>query len=165
MRPQAFAWSLVVAALVAIDIAAMAPAVAQSQQQLQWCNGKDGATPDQQIDSCTAVIAAGKYSGHNLAIAFNNRGSGYDKKNDYDRAIADYDQSIRLDPNYATALRNRGKVRYKKDDYDGSIADLDKAIRIEPKNADAYIDRANAYSDKGDHDRAISNYNEAIRLS
>ena len=150
-------FSVAAAVVTAIGIGGAVSAAAQTQQQLESCNGKDGTAPDQQVSGCTALIKSGKYSGHNLAIAFNNRGSAYDKKNDYDRAIADYNEAIRLDPSYATALRNRGKVRYKKDDYDGSIADLDKAIRLEPRNSDAYSDRANAYSDKGDHDRAISN--------
>ena len=41
------------------------------------------------------------------AAAFNNRGSAYDDKRDYDRAIADYGAAIALNPSYAEAFYNR----------------------------------------------------------
>ena len=84
------------------------PAVAQTQQQLDWCDHKNGATADLLIEGCTAVIAAGKYSGKGLAFAFNNRGIAYQNKGQYDRAIQDYGQAIKLDPNFAQAFVNRG---------------------------------------------------------
>ena len=42
------------------------------------------------------------------AIAFHNRGLAYRAKGDLVRAIADYDEAIRLDPKYALAFNNRG---------------------------------------------------------
>jgi tetratricopeptide (TPR) repeat protein len=43
----------------------------------------------------------------NLALAFNDRGNAYANKGQYDRAIQDYDQAIKLDPNLALAINNR----------------------------------------------------------
>jgi tetratricopeptide (TPR) repeat protein len=42
-----------------------------------------------------------------LATAFFNRGAAYDAKGDYQRAIADYDQALRIDPNMKKAAENR----------------------------------------------------------
>ncbi len=50
------------------------------------------------------MIQSGREGQKNLAIAFNNRGNAYSDKKDYDRAIADYDAAIRLDPNFALAF-------------------------------------------------------------
>ena len=57
----------------------------------------------------------------------------YGDKGDYDRAIADYDEAIRLDPRYAVAYYNRGVAYCDKGDYDRAIADYNEAIRLDPK--------------------------------
>ena len=56
-------------------------------------------------------------------------------KKDYDRAIADYDQAIRLNPNYAAAYNSRGLAYDDKRDYDRAIADFNKAIKLNPNDA------------------------------
>ena len=49
-------------ALVAITAFVAPAAKAQTQQQLDWCSGKNNATPDQQIGGCTALIQSGKFT-------------------------------------------------------------------------------------------------------
>jgi Flp pilus assembly protein TadD len=97
-------------------------------------------------------------------------GNAYSKKEDYDRAIADYTEALQLDPNYALAITNlaiayanRGIAYYNKKDYDRAIADYTQAIRIEP-SANRYYNRGIAYSGKKDYDRAIADYTQAIRI-
>ena len=46
----------------------------------------------------------------NTAVAFNNRGVAYRGKAQYDRAIADFDEAIRLDPKFVFAFTGRGDV-------------------------------------------------------
>jgi tetratricopeptide (TPR) repeat protein len=140
------------------------PASAQTPQELNWCNGKDGATPDRQIGGCTALIESGKLTGKNLAFAFNNRGNAYLNKKDYDRAIANYSDAIRLDPSYAVAFRNRGLTyRYKKD-HDRAIADYSDAVRLDPKYAGAYNDRCFYRAIIGQLQQALADCNESLRI-
>jgi len=148
----------------AIAIGPVVPAFALTQQDVDRCSGKGGVTPDQQISACTAVIQSGVYSGVDLAVAFNNRGTVYQDKRDDDHSIADYDQAIRLNPKYALAFYNRAWSYYRKKSYARAIADYDKVIALDPKDAGAYLNRGNVYSAKGDLDRAISDYGEAIRI-
>ncbi|MFZ1109035.1 MAG: tetratricopeptide repeat protein [Rhodomicrobium sp.] len=83
---------------------------------------------------------------------------------DYDRAISDYNQAIRLKPDYADAYNNRGNAYRAKGDNDRAIADYDQAIRLKPDYASAYNNRGASYNEKGDNDRAIADYDQAIRL-
>src|SRR5204862_543460 len=75
---------------------------------------------------------------------------------DYDRAIADFSEAIRLIPKNATAFNGRGKAYANKRDYDRAIADYSEAIRLDPKYVFAFNNRGNAYRNKGDTDRAIA---------
>ena len=116
------------------------------------------------LEVCSRVIASGMYSGELLAPFHFNRGDAYYDKGDYDRAIADYNEAIQLDPKLAFAWNHRGNAYYVKGDYDRAIADYNEAIRVDPKRAAAWSNRGNAYYVKGDYDRAIADYNEAIQL-
>ncbi|MCP3676232.1 MAG: tetratricopeptide repeat protein, partial [Deltaproteobacteria bacterium] len=99
------------------------------------------------------------------AKAYDNRGLSYSKKGLYDRAIADSNKAIEIDPNLANAYNNRGYAYYKKGHYDHAISDSSKAIEIDPNLAEAYQDRGIVYSEKyGDKKRACSDWNKACEL-
>jgi class 3 adenylate cyclase/Tfp pilus assembly protein PilF len=101
-----------------------------------------------------------------------NSGTGYLQKGDYDRAIADYNESIRLNPNNYLVYANRGSAYLRKGRAGGcdpcndqAIADYNEAIRLNPNNSTAFSSRALAYLRKGNYDHAIADSNEAIRLN
>jgi tetratricopeptide (TPR) repeat protein len=143
---------------VLIQPVSVSPAFAQTTELCVKGSG------DAQIAACTKAIASGQWKGRNLAWAFGNRGYGHWGKGDLDRAIADYNEAIRLDPKFAHAYNNRGNAYRDKGDLDRAIADFNETIRLDPKYVFAYNGRGNAYSEKGDLDRPIADYNEAIRL-
>src|SRR5258707_2007832 len=90
----------------AILLAAVAgqAAVAQTAQQLDWCNAKNNPSADLRIGGCTAIIQSGKYTGVNLAKAFVLRGKAYSAKDEVDKALADFSQAIKLDQNNSDAF-------------------------------------------------------------
>ncbi len=120
---------------------------------------------DQRIRGCTSLINQGKLSRKVLAPAYINRGITYRKKGQYDRAIADYDKAIKLNPKLAMAYNNRGTVYGNKGQYDRAIADFDKAIKLNPNYAAAYVNRGEAYRRKGQFTQAIADYDTAIKLN
>ena len=93
-----------------------------------------------------------------------SQGNADSKAGEYDRAIAAYNEAIRLDPKSAFAYVSRGDAYADKGDNDRAIADFNEAIRLDPKSALAFRSRGVAYADKGDNDRAIADFNKAIRL-
>jgi tetratricopeptide (TPR) repeat protein len=47
-----------------------------------------------------------------LHLPYNNRGNAKRKLGKYQEAIADYNQAIKLKPDYADAYNNRGSAKY-----------------------------------------------------
>ena len=81
-----------------------------------------------------------------------------------DKAIADLDKAIELNPKDAFAYTNRGRAWNNKGNHDKAIADYNEAIKLDLKHAAAYSGRGIAWNDKGNNDKAIADYNEVIRL-
>jgi tetratricopeptide (TPR) repeat protein len=145
-------WSALFAAMIFLSYSAAADPCDSSQD------------PAAAIMDCTQSINSGKWKARHLAAFYSNRAAAYHDQGDNDRAIADLNEAIRLDPKLAMAFNNRGAAYNEQGDNDRAIADYNEAIRIDPKFAMAFSNRGNAYSDKGDNDRAIADYNETIRI-
>ncbi|HEY6285729.1 MAG TPA: tetratricopeptide repeat protein, partial [Ktedonobacteraceae bacterium] len=88
----------------------------------------------------------------------------YEDLKEYQRAIADYNRAIELDPSNAAGYNNRGLVYDNLKQYDQAIADYDRSIELEPFRVGAYYNRGIAYRDLKEYQRAIADYNRAIEL-
>ena len=106
-RPQHTTIGMIV---VTAAIGLSLPAVAQTSSELDWCSGKGNPSSERVIRGCTAVIQSSRQTTRNCSTAYNNRGAGYHEQGDNDRAIADYNEAIRLDPKDALAYDNRGNA-------------------------------------------------------
>jgi tetratricopeptide (TPR) repeat protein len=84
---------------------------------------------------------------------------------DYKGAIADYNEAIRLKPDYDFAYVNRGNAKYGLGDKQGSIADYNEAIRLNPNYALAFNNRGDAKNNLGDKQGAITDYTKAIKTN
>ena len=106
----------------------------------ELCAGT-GPDVDAQIAACTRQIGSERWHGHDLAVEHYNRGIARKAKGDLDRAIADYTEAIRLDPEYEYAYFNRGVAWSRKGDLDRAIADYDRVLRLDPKYGHAHFER------------------------
>lgn len=78
-------------------------------RNIEACNGTDRTPFDARITGCTALIDEHQVTtATTLAIAYNNRGNAYAATLDYDRAIQDFDRSIKLNPTYSKPFNNSG---------------------------------------------------------
>ena len=104
-----------------------------------------------------------KYIDNSRIFFFRAKAQYYLK--DYDKAIADYNKAIELNPNLDAAYNNRGSSYGKKGDYAKAFDDYNKSIRINNKNDSAFLNRGNIYYKQGDYDKAIEDYTKAIQLN
>lgn len=58
-----------------------------------------------------------------------DRGTAWEYKGDHNKAIADFNAALRLDPNYWQACNTRGNAWASK----GEFADYTQAIKLQPK--------------------------------
>ena len=98
------------------------------------------------------------------AEAYNNRGLAKYELGDKKGAIADYNEAIRINPNFAKAYYNRGTAKYELGDKKGAIADFNEVIRLNPTFAPVYNNRGVAKSELGDKQGAIADFRESARL-
>ena len=95
-------------------------------------------------------------------MAFGTRAGAYLKKEEYDQAIADCTEAIRLNPKCQCAYERRGEAhlwkgvaadpknpKAQRAEFDRAIADCTEAIRLEPIDTFAYQTRFMAYVWKG----------------
>jgi tetratricopeptide (TPR) repeat protein len=86
------------------------------------------------------------------------------ERRDYAQAIRNYDEAIRLKPDYAMAYYSRGVAYHDEGNYDLAIQDYTEALRLKPEDARTYYNRGVAHSDNGDYAQAIRDYSEALRI-
>lgn len=80
--------------------------------------------------------------------AFNALGMAYWKrKREVEKALAAFDEAIRLDPEYAAAHHNRGKLLMSLDQLEAAEKSLLEAIRFEPDRVDSHYHLAVLYTD------------------
>jgi tetratricopeptide (TPR) repeat protein len=99
------------------------------------------------------------------ATAFYDSGNSKRESGDNQGAITDYNQAIKLKPDFAGAYNNRGFAKDDLKDYQGAIADYTESIRLKnPELHLPYNNRGISKMNLGDNQGAIADYNQAIKL-
>jgi tetratricopeptide (TPR) repeat protein len=92
---------------------------------------------DRTIAVCGSLIENEKAPKADRVKASIARAAAYDRKEQIDRAIADYDLALRLDPALADIFNARGELWRKKGDRPRALTDFGAAIRLNPNHAAA----------------------------
>lgn len=155
---------LLLGTCLALTLSLATAAIAQDAGQ-SICATPSKAAPDERIAACGALLKPDSDAAPAQRAQFLlARADAHDDKGDLLRAIADYNEAIKLDPANATAFESRGTAFLRNGNHDRAIEDYNEAIRLNPDFALAYADRGAAYYFKKDYERAIKDYDEAIRL-
>ena len=96
--------------------------------------------------------------------AYYGRGKARAAKGEFEVAIADFNDALRIDPTYAPPYDGRGSAWKELGDFKRALADYNEAIRRISNSPIPYNNRALLWRDLGEYDRAISDDTEAIRI-
>lgn len=126
---------------------------------------KSAIQPDIQ---CATTHPSTSQPPHTLQTA-----NDYFTQGDYDyelgnckKAIADYTQSINLNPTYAQAYNNRAYTNMRMRNYKDALPDLDKAMQLKPNYIQALMNRGDIHNYYYQIDRlsSIKDYQRVIAL-
>jgi len=98
------------------------------------------------------------------ARAYRILGQSYHNNMSYDRAIANYNRAIELNPNEAIYFYSRGKSYYKRTEHDRAIADFNRAIELDPNNVEYFYLRGLSYDANDEYNLAVADFSRAIEL-
>ncbi len=111
--------------------------------------------------------------GNEVALAYNNRGVLYKQAGELDKAMKDYQHSLKLNPVNADTWSNIGLIFWEQGMHnknqqqiynDTAMYYLNKAITIDEKFATAYSNRGSVRSTMGDNNGALEDYTKSIQL-
>jgi tetratricopeptide (TPR) repeat protein len=143
--------------ILATLIFCLVSSYAEAQSEKDKCVS---GSAEEKLQACSKVISKDRRA----AWAYVHRGISWTEKSNFDEAIADFNQAIKLEPNFPLAFNERGRAWMEKAEYQKAIADLNEAIRLEPKFQLAYNNRGAVWSRMEEHDKAIEDFNKAIKL-
>ncbi len=103
-----------------------------------------------------------KQKSPNLTRPYNNLGEAYDQRGEFDKAIAEFEAAVRLNPRYFFALNNLGNIHGKKKDYPKAIHYFKKALAEKPGYPPALYNLARALHLTGRPDQALASYRKAV---
>ncbi|MBI1271706.1 tetratricopeptide repeat protein [bacterium] len=122
--------------------------------------GYENITPAQLQKLSKAIVKHPKKAEYLIA-----RGRYYNYKNDYEKAIADFDRAIALDASHADWFDKRGDAYRYSNQFEKALSDYSRAIKLEADNTLFFTARGDCYLALHQFDQAEKEYARAIELS
>jgi tetratricopeptide (TPR) repeat protein len=91
-------------------------------------------------------------------------GFTHEKKEEFDAALAAYEQAIQHKLDFAEAYYNKGNVLKNKLQHEEAIKSYSKAIEFDPNLSLAWLFLASEFFGKKDYDKAIQHLEKAIEI-
>lgn len=122
------------------------------------------ADPAPRGEACGRLIADGKGSKEELALAYFGRGYvNYRNKKTKD-ALGDYDEALKLYPTLTIALNNRGSIHMASGESAKALADFDAALAVDPRQKNALANKAELLRTKGQLSDAMTAVTAALAI-
>jgi tetratricopeptide (TPR) repeat protein len=117
-----------------------ATALAYSDIDTKDCSSY-GTDPNLRIEACNRILADASIPANVRAAVHIKLGEAYIIKRDYERALPEYEQGIRLNPGNWEGYNGRGVLFDKMGQHDRAFKDYDKATQLNPAHPWPWINR------------------------
>jgi tetratricopeptide (TPR) repeat protein len=162
LMPRALVFSVLTAA-AGLSLAGSAAASGYSDLNA-GISARNRKEPDRAIPLLTQAIAASDLLARYRAIAYFDRGQMYSMKEQYDLAIADFSECIKLKSDLLEVFVARAGIYALQGKTDLALADYDAAIRLRPDLPDGYQVKANTNEQAGRFNDALADYASLIQV-
>jgi class 3 adenylate cyclase/Flp pilus assembly protein TadD len=98
------------------------------------------------------------------AESYNTRGMAFTEKNEWEKAIADYSEAIRLNRNFGEAYNNRAWTKFRANRTSEAADDAKEAVRLLSNAAYAWDTSGHINEKLGKKEAAIADFRKAIAL-
>jgi len=99
------------------------------------------------------------------SFAHYNLGAALAEKGEYDKAFAQYSESLEINPQQGYACNNLGNILKRRGDLAGAIAQYRKAAELQPKLLEVRLNLGDALAVTGQLNEAIEQYNKAVEIN
>jgi tetratricopeptide (TPR) repeat protein len=97
-------------------------------------------------------------------VYYNNRATVFIGQNDYDYAVKDLDESLKLGQQYAMAYKNRCHALWGMRHLDEALADIESSIKLDPSYITALIFRGYVLNEMGEYERAFKDVKTVLAV-
>ena len=118
------------------------------------------------VENCDAVELEAR-----IAASPPSAGAHYERavkrlnQKNYDGAVEDYTEALKVRPDWLWCLRGRMVAHEGRKDFLNALVDATRGIELAPKDPDSYKYRARVYWEQGDRDRAMADYQRAVDVA
>jgi tetratricopeptide (TPR) repeat protein len=127
-------WALPLVAAAAVASVLIIKAIRPDDKSAESCFQQQGEAA---IAACTQAIGSGRFSGGELAGIYDNRAIELRESGEFDRAIADYSEALRIDDALTGAYTGRGLAYEGKAELEKAKADYRRALTLQATYNDA----------------------------
>ncbi len=113
----------------------------------------------------TATVSAEKHSISKEAIYHFNLGVDHQKQGDTLKAIEEYENVLKSDPNNAEAHNNLGVIYKEQNDLDKAMEHYQFVVTINPEMEEAHNNLGIIYYLRGDQREAVQEYQKALEIN
>ena len=141
------------------------PAAADADELLDQATAQlDARKFDEAETQFTAILKRDDLDPLQRARALAGRAFAYRNLGDMTKSLADYNEAIRLRPDYADYYNERGNLYFDQSEFAKSVADYTKAIQYDGDNAVYYANRANGWYFQDQYAKAEADLNLALEI-